>query len=241
MTGALLGFNSAAVALTLVGGCVPFFQNFFSRRWLWRLFSFRSGILLSVAFVEILPHAWEQHAATSGWGALFGFALLYSMETLTMSDSCPEYLEKCSVHILGWTALVALFLHSFIDGLTLSISFAAGTLAGTAIGSAVAVHKLIDGFTLTSLLVGGGYTRKSTLLALVLIAFATPLGGVFGLWNLQVISPALLAAFLGFAAGAFVYIGASDVLTRLHKTNDKGCLFFFISGLFVITALRSVL
>ena len=238
MTGALLGFNSAAVVLTLVGGFVPFFQDFFSRRWLWRVFSLRSGILLSVVFIEILPHAWEQNTVTSGWGALFGFALFYTMETLTMSDSCPEYLENCSVHLLGWTALLALFFHSFIDGLNLSISFSAGTLAGTAIGSAVMLHKLIDGFTLTSLLVGGGYTRKNVFIALLLIALATPLGGFFGLWNLSVLSPSLLAGLLGFAAGSFVYIGASDIPTRLHKTDDKGCLFFFIVGLVAITALR---
>jgi ZIP family zinc transporter/zinc and cadmium transporter len=239
MTGALLGFNSAAVALTILGGFIPFFQNLFSRTWMWRMFSLRSGVLLSIAFVEVLPHAWENNVSMAGWGALAGFALLFTMENLTMTDSCPEYLEDCSVHILGWGALAALFIHSFIDGFNLSLSFSAGSLAGAAIGSAVALHKLIDGFTLTSLLVGGGYTRKNTFIALLLIALATPLGSLFGLWNMLTLTPNILAGLLGFAGGSFVYIGASDVLTRVHKTKDKGCLAMFVFGMFVIAALRS--
>ena len=241
MTGVLIGFNGAAVVLTMIGGFVPFFQNLFSKRWLWRIFSLRSGILLSIAFVEILPHSWEYHPTASGWGALFGFALLYGMESVAMSDSCPEYLEDCSVHLMGWGALSAMFLHSFIDGLNLSISFSAGALAGTAIGSAIALHKLIDGFTLTSLLVGGGYTKRNSMFALILIAMATPLGSLLGILRIHTLSPPFLGALLGFAAGCFVYIGASDVLTRLHKTDDKGCLMFFFAGLLAIASLRGVI
>jgi len=238
MSTALIGFNTAAVLLTMLGGFFPFFQDIFSRKWMWRLFSLRSGVLLSIAFIEILPHAWENSVHMAGWGALAGFALLFVMENLTMTDSCPEYLEDCSVHILGWGALAALFIHSFIDGLNLSVSFSAGALAGTAIGSAVVIHKLIDGFTLTSLLVGGGYTRKNAFIALLLIAAATPLGSALGMWNMRVFSPDTLAGLLGFAGGSFIYIGASDVLTRVHKSEDKGCLAMFIFGMFLIAALR---
>ncbi|MFH2202493.1 MAG: ZIP family metal transporter [Elusimicrobiota bacterium] len=239
MSGALLSFNVAAVALTLLGGGLPLIKNLFSRRWLWRLFSLRSGVLIAIAFVEILPHAWEHNAEAAGWGALAGFALLFSMESLAMSDSCPEYLENCSVHLLGWSALVALFIHSFIDGLNLTISFSAGALAGAVIGSSVVLHKLVDGFTLTSLLTQGGYSRRGALLALLLIALATPFGSALGLWQMRALPPALMSGLLGFAAGSFVYIGAADVLTRLHKTEDKGCLALFITGLIIIVALRA--
>ena len=57
MTAALIGFNTTAVVLTLLGGSVPFIGHLFTRRWLWRMFSLRSGVLLSEAFVEILPQA----------------------------------------------------------------------------------------------------------------------------------------------------------------------------------------
>lgn len=239
MTEALLGFNAAAVILTMAGGLVPFLKDLFSRRWLWRLFSLRSGVLLSVAFTEVLPHAWESGARTGGWGALAGFALLFAMESLAMTDSCPEYLEDCSVHLLGWGALAALFSHSFIDGLNLTVSFRAGALAGAAIGASVVLHKLIDGFTLTSLLVGGGYRRGQALAALALISLATPMGSAVGLLNINTLPAAAMAGLLGFAGGSFVYIGASDVLTRLHKTEDRGCLAFFILGLFLIAALET--
>ena len=57
MTAALIGFNAAAVAMTVVGGLVPLIERLFTRRLLWRMFSLRSGVLLAIAFIEILPAA----------------------------------------------------------------------------------------------------------------------------------------------------------------------------------------
>ncbi|MFH1724651.1 MAG: ZIP family metal transporter [Elusimicrobiota bacterium] len=238
MTGALIGFNTAAVAMTVAGGLVPLVERLFTRRWLWRMFSLRSGVLLAVAFTEILPEAWRHSPAIAGWGALIAFALLFAMGTLAMGDTCPEYLESCSVHLLGATALAALFAHSFIDGLNLTVSFSAGALAGTTIGVALALHKLVDGFTLTSLLARSGYSRGATLAALAAIAAATPVGSLASLWKISDLPPGLMAGALGFAAGSFVYIGAADIMPRLHRTEDKGCLAFFAAGLAAIAALR---
>ncbi len=238
MSGALLGFNAAAFVLTLLGGFGPISKNLFDKKTLWRLFAFRSGILLSVAFLEVLPSGWELSPATAGWGALGGFALFFTMETLAMSDSCPEYLESCSVHLIGWTALAALFTHSLIDGLNLTVAFKAGALAGAAIGLALALHKLVDGFTLTALLVRSGYSRGGALALLLVMALATPLGSVLGLWNLPAMPPKLTAGLLGFAAGSFVYIGAADVLPRLHKSEDKVALVLFACGLAVMALLE---
>lgn len=235
MTSALIGFNAAAVALTLFGGAVPL--KALSRAWMLRLFSLRSGVLLAVAFTEVLPKAWAHHPAAAGWGALLAFAALFSLESLAMGDSCPEYLEGCSVHLLGWTALAALFIHSFIDGFNLSLSFSAGALAGAVVGTALAVHKLVDGFTLTSLLVQAGYAPRGAWAALVLIALATPLGSALSLWKAAAPAPGVLGGLLGFAAGSFVYIGAADILPRLHRRDARDCLLFFACGMAVMILL----
>lgn len=247
MTGtaaAFLGFNAAAFGLTLLGGAAPFARGLFSRRGLTRLFSLRSGILVAAVFLDILPEARGLDPAVAGWGGVAAFGLLFASQSFLVLDSCPEYLEECRVHLLGWTALAAIFLHSFVDGLNLTVSFSAGALAGTAVGVALALHKLADGFTLTSLLGQSGYSRRAALAALGAIALATPLGSALSWAWLATLSGAraqgVMAGLLGFSGGALLYIGAADILPRLHKGEDKANFAFFGAGLAVVAALEAL-
>lgn len=236
----LLFFTALAVVMTFLGGRLPYARRVFSRELMSRLFSARAGILLAVAFTEILPEAWTLNEAAAGWSALGAFVLLFAIGSYAMLDSCGEYLEECRVHYLSWTALAALTVHSFIDGFNLSVSFSAGERAGIAVGLALALHKIADGFTLTSLFQQSGYSRRKGEIALFLVSAATP-GAVivsqpaFGFGGF---SMTVEASLLGFAAGSFIYIAASDVLPRVHKRLDRANLLCFSLGLFGMAALK---
>lgn len=235
----LLLFAALAVIMTVMGGCSLSARSLFSRQAIARLFSIRAGILLAVAFTEILPEAWSQNHILAGWTALLAFALLFIMSHFAMLDSCPEYLQECHVHYLSWTALLALFSHSFIDGFNLAVSFSAGESAGIAIGLALSLHKIADGFTLMALF-AQRYTKRNSLLALTAVAAATPLGSLISYQGLGHVSPASAAALLGFAAGSFIYIAAADILPRLHKNEDKSGLLYFGLGLFGMAVLKNL-
>lgn len=234
----LLAFTVIAVIMTFVGGLFPLAQSLLSRPGMSRLFSVRAGILLSVAFTEILPEAWRTHHASAGWGALAAFAILFAMGNFAMLDSCPEYLEQCRIHYLGLAALLALSAHSFIDGFNLAVSFSAGERAGLAVGLALALHKIADGFTLTSLFAQSGYSRRRTLLTLIGVAAATPLGSGLSSLGFLSLPVAAEAALMGFAAGSFIYISATDILPRLHKSADRTGLLYFGLGMFGMAAIK---
>ncbi|TPW18751.1 MAG: hypothetical protein FD126_3334, partial [Elusimicrobia bacterium] len=70
------------------------------------------------------------------------------------------------------------------------------------------------------------------------VAAATPLGSLSGAAGLSQLPAGAAAAGLGFAGGSFVYIAASDVLTRLHRSEDRGSLAFFAAGLAIVFLLR---
>jgi zinc transporter ZupT len=234
----LLLFTLAAVAATLLGGLYPFGKALVSRRAMGRLFSVRAGILLAVAFTEILPEAWQQNPLVGGWAALTAFVVLFAAGNFLMLDTCPEYLEECHVHYLGWTALLALWSHSFIDGFNLSVSFGASVSAGVAVGLALALHKLADGFTLTSLFHQSGYGPKKSFWGLLVVAAATPLGTLCSYLGLSNPPPSVAAAFLGLAGGCFIYIAAADVLPRLHKDADRVGLGYLAAGMLGMAALK---
>ena len=233
----LVLFVLLAVAMTFVGGLLPSVQHLLSRTGMSRMFSVRAGILLAVAFTEILPEAWGLDRAVAGWSAVGAFLLLYGLANVAVLDTCGEYMEQCRDHILGWTALFALSLHSFIDGFNLSVSFSAGEKAGVAVGLALALHKVADGFTLVSLFKQSGYSRQKTMLMLVGVAMATPIGAL--VFHPTTAMPLVLeAGLLGFAAGSFVYVAAADVLPRMHRHGDKQSVLYFAAGLIGMGALR---
>jgi len=237
---ALLLFTLLAFVMTFVGGLTHAAQALLSRAGLSRLFSVRAGILLAVALTEILPEGWDVNRACAGWAAVGAFLLLFALGHYAMIDSCEEYMEDCHVHYLGWTALLALSLHSFIDGFNLAVSFSAGERAGVAVGLALSLHKIADGFTLVSLFQQAGFTRRKTSALLVLVALATPVGAlVCANASLSALPAWLEASLLGFAAGSFIYVAAADVLPRMHRreTDRRGVL-YFAAGLFGMAALR---
>ena len=132
----------------------------------------------------------------------------------------------------------ALFSHSFIDGFNLGISFEAGTKAGVAVGLALAIHKIADGFTLTTLFQQAGYSPRASAWGLFAVALATPLGVLASAAGISGLDPRLTAGLLGFAGGSFLYIGAADLLRRLHRSQDRYCLLYFGVGVFGMAALR---
>ena len=233
-------FTSLAFAMTLLGGLGDKVQSLLSRAGLSRLFSLRAGILLAVALTQVLPEAWSINGASAGWAAVAAFLILLVLANYVMLDSCDEYMEQCRVHYLGWTALFALSLHSFIDGFNLAVSFSAGMTAGVAVGQALALHKIADGFTLVSLFRQSGCKREKSVLLLVGVALATPLGALLSspAGGLGTLPPVVEASLLGFAAGSFIYVAAADMLPRLHRDADKSGVLYFTAGLVGMAALR---
>jgi zinc transporter ZupT len=227
-----------AFCTTLAGAGLLLLKREWSRKNVWRILAFASGALLSVSFIHILPEANLLSPGISAAGVLAAFLLMFIIEGFTMTHSCLEYAENCHVHLVGMTALSALAVHSLFDGVAMAVAFRETTALGHAVSSAVLIHKFTDGLTLTGLLLTANYATRKCLGIVSILAFATPLGALISPLFVSVLSSGAMAGGLGFVAGIFFYIGASDILPRLHKERDVWCLASFAFGL-SIGALRS--
>jgi zinc transporter, ZIP family len=227
-----------ALASTAAGGALPAADAVVKRLGLWRMLAFRSGLLIAVAFTDVLPEALRLSPAIAGWCALGAFVLSYAVENFTMSDPCHEAAEGCRSHALGLAALAALVLHSLVDGFNLGALSFAGAAALAAAGVSMAVHKFADGFTLTTLFREAGYGRRQTALALAAVASATPLGALISRAGAAGLGPQALAGLLGFAGGSFVYIASAELLPRLHRERDRYAFASFGAGLAAMMLIR---
>lgn len=241
MTPALALLLAAALLVTLAGGLLPGADAVMRRVGLWRLLAFRSGLLIAIAFTDVLPAALRVDAAAAGWSALLAFILAYGAEHLVIADPCHEAAEGCRSHALSAMALGALVLHSLVDGLNLGALTAVGPSALAAAGVSMLVHKFADGFTLVTLFREARYSRAGSAAALGAVALATPAGALLSRAGALTLPPGPLAALLGFAGGSFVYIAAAELLPRLHRGRDRLSLASFGAGLAAMMVLHYAL
>ncbi|HZN32730.1 MAG TPA: ZIP family metal transporter [Pirellulaceae bacterium] len=132
-------------------------------------------------------------------------------------------------HQFSWIGLaLGLTLHSVIDGLALGAAVMADADEGNApkglalfgLGTflAVVLHKPLDSLSITSLMMAGGWSRRSAVLANVVFAVICPLGAVgfvLGLNQLSSQQHVVVGCALAFAAGVFLCISLADLLPEL--------------------------
>ncbi len=221
-----------------LAGSILLAKQEWSKANIWRILAFASGILLGVAFLHLIPEAMHLSAELAPLGVLSSFFLLFVLEGFTMMHSCLEYAEGCDIHLMGWIAFGSLALHSIFDGIAIAIAFQNNVYLGMTVASAILIHKLADGLTLTGLLLGSGFERRKSFFIVMLLALATPLGAILFYPLSHLFSAAWMGYSLGFIAGIFFYVGAADILPRLHKVKDFYCLGSFTLGLILGGFLR---
>jgi len=170
--------------------------------------AFAAGVLMAVAFFDILPEVhWEADALWVG----LGFFVFYLLEKVTMLHACGE--RECETHQLGSIAVVGMALDNFVDGAGIAVGFLIDASLGWAITVAVLLHEIPQGFTSALIMKEANWQRRRIFLILALASALYPLGAVLA----GFVPAQLLQKVLAFIAGDFIYIGASDLLPQAHQ------------------------
>jgi ZIP family zinc transporter len=229
-----------AFLASMLGGLVPAVEGALERLGLERILSFRSGILVAVAVGDVLPEAWSAAppaAAAAALGALgLGWFLHRGHGHAGHELTHPHVHGDARAHLPATVA--ALFAHSLVDGLNLGAVAVVGGPALLVVGAATGLHKLADGFTLTSLFHGTRLPRGRVLALLALVSLTTPLGALLGRAGVLKVGPLMAALLLGFAGGSFLYVGAAQMLPRL-RARGLGPALIFAAGFAAMMLLRA--
>lgn len=199
------------------------------------LISFAAGLLISNAFLHLLPEAVELSSYWPYW-ALAAILLFYLVEQLVVVHSCAE--EDCEVHHIGTMGIIGMGFHSLVDGLAIGASFEASYALGLITSLAIIFHKLAEGGCTYALLVHGNFSTGRSLCYSWLVALCTPAGAILAFLFLRESGAAVLGGLLAAAAGIFIYFAASDLLPMTHHKNKIGNLVWFLAGVaavFVLT------
>lgn len=198
--------------------------------------SFGAGVLLSAAFLHMIPAAIPALGPVTGVWLFAGYFLMILIERFTMAHPCGE--EACPSHRIGITALFGLSVHSIIAGMALGVGLSGPVDMHTSLAllAAILVHKVPETLALMSLLAVSGWTGTRGLAMLLVFASMGPTGIVVGSL-MKGKGDSFLSAALAVSAGTFLYIASSDLLPHLHKKMKEEWLNFaaFLVGLAVLS------
>lgn len=214
-------FSFIAVLFTMAGAALVIRYGGLNKRVLTWALAFSSGVLVSVAFMDILPAGTAMDPDKLYAGCLAALLALFLVESFTAVHSCSEAIEDCHAHSMGLVAFVAMSLHSITDGVNIAVGAHTGGTLGVNIALGVILHKFSGGIALASLLLKSGDSGRKTAWLCFIFAMMTPLGAFVTAPLLAGASQASMALLLGLSAGSFIYIAMADILPELHRNNDK--------------------
>jgi zinc transporter ZupT len=165
---------------------------------------------------------------------LIGFGCFYFIEQYIMLHSCPE--PDCEFHEIGKLAFLGISFHTFIDGIAMGAGFALSEQLGVLITLAILVHKAPTGFSLSSIMINGGYKRGEIIRFLIIFSLMVPIGAILSNYVLSGVQSIVVESAIAFSAGTFLYIGIGDLLPEAHKTRRMSIVVAVLIGMFAGSA-----
>ena len=226
-----LGLGLTAAAANVFGGAVIVQKNW-DQRFLKYFVALGAGFMLATALVEMAPESVELRGRSAGFLILLGYLIIHFFEhTVTPHFHFGEethHDEFVHPH-KGYSVLLGLIIHTFFDGIAIASGFIVSDWLGWIIFTAVFLHKIPEGFTVTSVMLASGRSRGKAWGASVILGAATVAG---------VMTMALFRHQIGFglplSAGVTIYVAASDLMPEVNKEPGvRMALLVFVGVVFL--------
>jgi zinc and cadmium transporter len=236
----IIGSGLLMSLLSLVGITTLALSEKNLHRILLPLVALSAGSLLGGALFHMIPESVEKigeglsvYIYVAG-----GFAFFLLLEQLLHWHHCHREETHCKKP-QTYLILVGDGIHNFIGGIAVAGTFLIDIRLGISTWLAAAAHEVPQELGDFGVLVHGGWSRKKALFWNFLSALTFLLGGLltymlsFSDWIYYLIP---------FAAGNFIYIGASDLIPEVnkHESFSRNILHFccFCIGILVLLGLR---
>lgn len=237
-----------AVAAAAVGGSLALGKEKVNHCTLCGLVSFAAGALLAVTVISIIPETVEMLGVIPAIIFLAAGTLLFAAIGKYVYYLCPACAASATEHEggylrLGILMMVAMGIHSTVDGLAISAGSEAAKLSSTsAVGMlilfAVSYHKIPEGMALVSVARLGGYNRFKALVIALLIELTTAVGAFIGIFFLKGVDKVWLGITLGVVAGSFIYTVGFALLKEMYAHERKSIIRYVILGFLSIIVLN---
>ncbi|HYJ34457.1 MAG TPA: ZIP family metal transporter [Candidatus Binatia bacterium] len=182
-----------------------------------------AGFMLAAVLLRMVPESYR--LALSGQSAmlsvgtliLVGYLLVHFAEHVLVAHfhfGEETHHEHWVEPVVGTTALMGLALHTLFDGISIGSGFLIDPGLGLLIAIAVFLHKIPEGFTMASIMVAAGRTRRDAILAATFLGVMT----IVGTLGTTLLRGSVRIA-LPVSAGAAIYVAASDLIPAVNEAK----------------------
>jgi zinc and cadmium transporter len=234
----LLGLTAAAA--NVLGGTIIVQKNW-ERRYLKYFVALGAGFMLATAIMEIFPASLELRGRSAAFLVLVGYLIVHFFEhTVTPHFHFGEEThEDQFLHAhKGYSVLLGLIIHTFFDGIAITSGFLVSNWLGWIIFLAIFLHKIPEGFTISSVMLASGQSRSRAWGASVLLGAAT----FAGVLTMAVFRREVSSG-LPLSAGVTIYVAASDLMPEVNREPGAGIaltVFLGVGLLFLLDSLFHV-
>lgn len=238
-------------AIAMVGSVTLVLKAAMLERLLLPLVAFAAGSLIGGAFFHMIPAALDAgySGLVTGMAVVAGFTVFFLLEQLLQWRHChragrgslsPRQSEPRKP--LTYLVLIGDGLHNFLGGLAIGGAFLIDVRLGITSWLAAAAHEVPQELGDFGVLVHGGWPRTKALAFNVLSGLSFLLGALLAYGLSSRIDVSWL---IPFAAGNFLYIGASDLIPEVKPQRSLRANFVhlaaFLLGLGLLLAARLLL
>lgn len=227
-------------AIALVGAVALVLPERVLQKLILPLVAFAAGSLIGGALFHMLPAAADAPggvAAVMPWAAL-GFLTFFALEQFLHYHHCHRASADCR-QPLTYLVLVGDGLHNLLGGMAVAGTFLVDVRLGVTTWLAAAAHEIPQELGDFGVLVHGGFAKRSALLLNLLSASTFLVGGLLA-WAVSFRFD--VSVLVAFAAGNFLYIGASDLVPEVnrHRNAATNVVLFgaFAAGLGLLLLIR---
>jgi zinc transporter, ZIP family len=197
--------------------------------------AFAAGILLALAFVDLIPEGLEFAGEPAIAGFVGGFALLLLTEVFTRAHTHHSPEERLRRHALG-PFVLGLGIHNLADGFVLGVGAKASAITSWLVGLGILVHQVPVGISLAAVFVAAGATGARMMRTAVLLGLAIPLAAGLTV-ALPVPGDQALGFLTGVAGGVLAYIGSAHLLPEAQAEHPSRGIGILFAATLIITAI----
>jgi zinc and cadmium transporter len=207
------------------------------------LVAFSAGSLMGGAFLHMIP---EAVAMSDGdismylW-VLAGFSTFLALEQVLHWHHCHSDSPDAKSP-LTYLILIGDAFHGFLGGVAVAGAFLVDIGLGVSIWLATAAHELPQELGKYGVLLHGGWDRRRAMIVNTFFSLSFLVGGTL---TYAVSLQVDVRFIIPFAAGNFIYIGASDLIPEVNKNHhiSTNLVHFssFLAGVGVLFLVRLAL
>ena len=232
----IIVFGLLMSIISLSGGVIMLFKKQTQTKLLLPLVAFSAGSLIGGAFFLMIPEGLQDFENIKMFFLYLvaGFSLFFILEQFLHYHHCEKAESDCRKP-MSYLILIGDGLHNLIGGLSIAGLFIIDFRIGFFAWLGAVFHEIPQELGDFAALVHGGWEKKKALLYNFLSSLTFLIGGLI---TYSISSKIDVSFLIPFAAGNFIYIGATDLIPEVNKhkklKNNIIHFLFFAIGILLM-------